>query len=65
MLDCVVRLGFLRQWILDGKEDVSMATLAEEAFDSTPTADERRLMEGHATSALPHSFMSFFPFSKK
>ena len=38
--------GLLRKWIQEGREDVRMSTLAEDAFDRPPTADERRLMEG-------------------
>ena len=36
----------VQEWIEAGREDVSMATLADRAFDQPPTADERRLMEG-------------------
>lgn len=36
----------IERWIQEGREDVRMSTLAEDAFDRPPTPDERRLMEG-------------------
>lgn len=36
----------IEKWIQDGREDVSMSQLGEQAFDVTPTVDERLLMEG-------------------
>ena len=37
---------FLRKWIQEGREDVSMMHLASEVFDAPPSADEHLLMEG-------------------